>query len=68
MDYQAIMQELTPKKILIAAALGIIMGVVLQAVIVIFGRWRYMPLLFVLVALVFVLVEILWLNRERISF
>jgi hypothetical protein len=68
MDYHAIMQELTPKKILIAAAIGIIMGLVLQAVIGIFGRWRYMPLLFVLVALIFVLAEIVWLNRERISF
>ena len=68
MDYHAIMQELTPRKILVAAAIGIIMGLVLQVVIVIFSRWRYMPLLFVLVALIFVLVEILWLNRERISF
>lgn len=65
MDYQAIMQEFTPKKILIAAALGIIMGLVLQAVIVIFGRWRYMPVLFVLLALIFILVEILSLERYR---
>jgi len=68
MDYQAIVQELTPKKILIATAIGIIMGLVLQAVIVIFGRWRYMPFLFVLVALIFVLAEIVWFNREKISF
>ncbi|MCX6682151.1 MAG: hypothetical protein NTY71_04105 [Methanoregula sp.] len=62
MDYQAIKQEITGKKILFAAVLGIIMGLTLQAVIVIFGRWRYMPVLFVLVALIFILAEILWIN------
>jgi hypothetical protein len=68
MDYQAIRQELTGKKLLIAAALGIIMGLVLHGVIVVFGRWRYMPVLFVVVALIFVLAEILWLNRSKIQF
>jgi hypothetical protein len=38
MDFQAIGKEFTSKNILIAAALGIIMGLVLQAVIVVFGR------------------------------
>jgi len=66
MDYQAIKQVITGKNILIAAALGIIMGLVLQIVIVIFGRWRSMPVLFVLIALVFVLAEILWLNRSKL--
>lgn len=50
---------------LIAAALGIILGLTLQAVIVIFGRWKYMPVLFVLVALIFVLAEIYWFNRPK---
>jgi len=49
MDYLAIKQAITSKTILLAIALGIIMGLALQAVIVIFGRWRYMPVLFVLV-------------------
>jgi CHASE2 domain-containing sensor protein len=65
MDYPAIKQEITGKKLLIAAALGIIMGLSLQAVIVVFGRWRYMPVLFVLVALVFVLAEIYRFNTSK---
>jgi hypothetical protein len=47
-------------------ALGIIMGLVLQTVIIVFGRWRYMPVLFVFFALIFILVEILWLERYRL--
>jgi predicted RND superfamily exporter protein len=66
MDYQAIRQELTSKNLLIAVAYGIIMGLVLQAVIIVFGRWRYMPLLFVLIALIFVLAEIYWFNRPNL--
>ena len=67
MDYQAIKREMTGKKLLIAAALGIIMGLVLQAVIVVFSRWRYMPLLFVLIALIFVLAEIYWFNTSKLG-
>jgi Flp pilus assembly protein TadB len=65
MDYQAIRQKFTGKNILIAAAYGIILGLTLQAVIVVFGRWRYMPILFVLIALIFVLTEIYWFNRLK---
>jgi hypothetical protein len=64
MDFQAIRQELTPKKILLAAAYGIILGLALIGVIVVFGRSRYMPVLFALLVIIFVLAEILWLNRE----
>jgi len=67
MDLQAIRKELTGKKLLIAAALGIIMGLTLQAVIVVFGRSKFMPVLFVLLVIIFVLAEILWLSRERIT-
>jgi len=66
MNFQSIRQELTGKNILIATALGIIMGLVLHSVILVFGRWRSMPVLFVLIALVFVLAEILWLNRSKL--
>jgi hypothetical protein len=65
MDNSAIKQEITGKNLLIAAALGIIMGLTLQTVIVVFGRWRYMPVLFVLIALIFVLTEIYWFNRPK---
>ena len=61
------MTDLSGKNLLIAAALGIIMGLVLHGVIVVFGRWRYMPVLFVLVALIFVLTEILWISRSKLG-
>jgi len=66
MDYLAIKEKITGKNILTAAALGIIMGLVLHSVILVFGRWRSMPVLFVLIALVLVLAEILWLNRSKL--
>lgn len=61
------MQELTPKVILLAAVYGIIVGFILYGVVLGFHRSRYVWVLVVLFALIFVIAEIVWLNRERIS-
>jgi len=66
MDFQSIRQEFTIKKILFAAVLGIIMGLALQDIIAVFSRSKYMPVLFVLLALIFILVEILWLEKQKL--
>jgi hypothetical protein len=67
MDYQSLKQELTIKKILFAAVFGIIMGLALQGVIFFFQRSKYMPVLFILFALIFILSEIFWLERSRLN-
>jgi len=66
MDFQSVIKELTIKKILFAAVYGIILGLALQGIINVFHRSKYMPILFILLALIFILVEILWLERYRL--
>jgi len=53
---------LTRQDIFVACIAGIGLGLLLEGVIRVFGKWRFMPVLFVVVALIFILTEILWVN------
>jgi hypothetical protein len=66
-DWPAVRKELTPKRVVLAALYGIVVGLSLYVLMQVFSRSQYMSVLLVLLFLILILAEILWLHRAMIK-